>query len=70
MSSFKSALDEGRAVARHEVIKYECPEEFILEAMASNPYKSEKSRQAYIEGVSEWVNFVGRQRTRRMNGEA
>lgn len=68
MRRFTSAFDTGYATAIREVIKYERPEEFIFVAMANNPFKSEKARKGYIEGVSSWVNRAGELRNRRMNG--
>ncbi len=70
MRRFTNAFDAGLSIARRNVINYERPEEFIFVAMENNPFKSEKSRKSYIEGVSSWVNTVGELRNRKMNGGA
>jgi len=43
-------------------------EESIFVLMASNPYKGEKQRCAYVDGVSEWVNMIGRIEQRKASG--
>ena len=39
------------------------PEIVILDAMRDNPFKSEKSKKDFVDGVSEGVNTIGRIRT-------
>lgn len=55
---FVDAYTAGRrwAVQAHLAGTYKGAEDIISGVMQNNPYKGERARKDFIEGVSSWVN--------------
>ena len=66
---FKDAYTQGKryAASLAKTVQYTLVEDLIFIAMENNPYKSEKTKKAFFDGVSEWVNMLGRIENRQRN---